>query len=486
MPEETGIYRSAYAAGRFFSDSPERLSAEVMACLAEASPCLNHPEKPIIGILVPHAGYVYSGRTAAYAYACLEGRQEYRSAVLLGASHSAVFSGISIADCAGFSTPLGRVDTDVACCRALREASPLFGAPSHAHECEHALEVQLPFLQTVLPDLPIVPLLCGHMRRDEIAAAAKVLVSHLGDSGNLWIVSSDFTHHGRDFAYCPFSRDVFARIRELDEGAMAAVTSLDWCGLLDYVADTGATICGATAIALFLAMLESRGCRPACEILDHSLSGEMLHDPSHSVSYVSAIFQVEDHEADSNMTVDPLQSLSVRDRQRLLELARESILDDLLGRDPVVDREYPPDDILLRTQFGCFVTIYVDDVLHGCMGCVEPIEPLWETVREEARQAAFMDPRFHPLSVPEATRCRIEITLLTPPQPIHSVQEYEPGRHGILLTKGTDRSVFLPEVPVEHGWEHEETLERLAVKAGLPQHAWRQAQLAIFQGLTIT
>jgi len=157
------------------------------------------------------------------------------------------------------------------------------------------------------------------------------------------------------------------------------------------------------------------------------------------------------------------------ERALLLRLAHDSILSALEGREIPLD---PPTDHLAQPR-GAFTSLYVRGELRGCVGYVLPVSPVYRAVADTARAAAFEDTRFHPVTLPEARDLEIQLSILSPPQPI-SPEAVEIGRHGLLITMAGRRGLLLPQVPVEHHWDRATFLEQTCRKAGLPVDAWQQ------------
>lgn len=179
--------------------------------------------------------------------------------------------------------------------------------------------------------------------------------------------------------------------------------------------------------------------------------------------------------------------LGTAEREVLLRLARAAIETDLRrsgALDAVretIDRSGP-----LGSIRATFVTLRVPGShgqreLRGCIGTLEAMEPLHDSVVRNARRAAFHDPRFVPVTADELDRITISISVLTPCVAIEASASIEPGRDGVRLDHGPYRAVFLPEVAREHGWDREELLRQLARKAGIPGADWRGARLATFR-----
>jgi AmmeMemoRadiSam system protein B/AmmeMemoRadiSam system protein A len=477
MKQSFSGIRHAAVAGMFYPADPGRLARDVDAALARGM-TVDSRERACAAI-VPHAGYTYSGGVAGKAYARLQLRDDLSRIVVLATSHEAAFRGISTGAYEGFATPLGVSDTDISACRTLLGAGRPFTPREDVFDMEHALEVQLPFIQSIAPDVPIVPLLCGGLRTEEIEHAGRVLAEELWDDTTAWVVSSDFTHFGADFGYAPFDRDVQQRIRELDGGAVERILARDARGFRAYVQETGATICGADAIGVLLSVLSHTPAPVRGELVDYTTSGLQTGDERHSVSYAAIVFSLPPAERDTEGNA--AAGLTDKDKQTLLQVARSAIRAEVTD----ASHERPPDDrmsdILCRPA-ACFVTLHLDERLRGCIGTLEAREPLVDCVARYARNAACRDPRFNPLTEAELARVEIEISVLTPARPVSSPEAIEIGRHGIILEKGGRRAVYLPQVATEQGWDRETALSHLAMKAGLNPDDWRrEACFSVFE-----
>ena len=280
-----GQWHDARLAGRWFSADAAILRDELQAWLDAAAGVVT---AEVQGLIVPHAGYMYSGAVAAYAYAALRA-YSYARVVVLAPSHYCRFRGAALLDWDGFETPLGRVAIDRASVAALRR-QPLFLEYDTAFDGEHSLEIQLPFLRRVLPEAQVVPLLLGDLDADDCSRVAAAL-AQLDRRDTFFLVSSDLTHYGARFGYLPFPADddraVRSRLRDLAFGAIDAVCAGDLDGFRSYVASTGATICGRTPIAVFLELHRRRS---AGKLVCYRTSLDVTGDYEHCVSYASIAF----------------------------------------------------------------------------------------------------------------------------------------------------------------------------------------------------
>lgn len=271
-------------AGTWYPRTREPLAGLVDALLDDAAARSRTASGPVARLIVPHAGFSYSGAVAASAFAKLRGA-DFDRIVLLGPSHHFGFRGAAIPDAAEvYRTPLGDVPIDRATVSALA-ASAVVRVDDRVFEPEHALEAELPFLQRLVGrDIPVVPVLMGGQATSEDAAHLAEALGSLLTAKTLVVVSSDFTHFGERFGYTPFADDLAARIRRLDRGAIDAIEAGDAEGFSRYVATTGATICGHRAIEVLLRLPEAAA---GAKLLEYDTSGRMTGNFDHSVSYAA-------------------------------------------------------------------------------------------------------------------------------------------------------------------------------------------------------
>jgi AmmeMemoRadiSam system protein B/AmmeMemoRadiSam system protein A len=471
----TGRVREAAVAGAFYPAEKDALAAEVRRLL-EAAPAV--PLPPIRALVVPHAGYVFSGPTAACAYRQVAGR-DVRRAILLASSHYAAFDGAMIPAVDAFATPLGRVPL-APLAAELAKRAPFTSHPEarvqrpgwawqsalrippgedDPHTWDHTLEVQLPFLQVLLPNVQVVPVLYG---RVDPAAAAKEIDRALDDT-TLVIASSDLSH------YHPYDA-----ARALDLACVKAMVELDTAAMASKEA------CGQLAIMTVIELAKKRGWQ--ARLLDYRNSGDTAGERSRVVGY-SAVAFVDAKGAPA--MPGPLAAAKEEagaayapaDRKRLLALARETIAALAAGKAVPArkDDDFSP---ALREAKGCFVTLTKGGQLRGCIGHIVPQEALWRAVMDNAQSAAFRDGRFPPVTKDELKEIAIEISVLTVPRPLafsspeDLAKKLRPHVDGVVLRIGARGATYLPQV-----WEHfpnaEPFLSSLAVKAGCPADAWK-------------
>jgi AmmeMemoRadiSam system protein B/AmmeMemoRadiSam system protein A len=466
--------RPAALAGSWYPGEPAELGSYVDRTL-DAAPAWSAPDgERLRALIAPHAGYAYSGATAAAGYRALRG-QAFDRVILLGPSHHAAFRGAAIADVDAYATPLGEVPLDSAAVARLRGSS-LVGTGPGGPDREHSLEIQLPFLQrTLASGWRLVAILVGRLEEEDYAALADA-IRPLLDARTLLVVSTDFTHYGARFGYVPFAADadVAGRLEALDKGALAQIEARDPKGFLDYQERTGITICGFRAVALLLHLLPPEA---HAHLVRYDTSGALLGDYRSSVSYLSIALTIPDRphepaawEPESLQWLHRLAALAIQDAVAPTDASRASleVLADALPAQ-------------VREPAGAFVTLRRGGKLRGCIGYIAPIKPVWQAVLDNAEAAALRDHRFRPVQPDELDDLDVEVSVLTEPVAIEDWAGFELGHHGIVLVKGARRAVFLPDVAVEQGWDREQTLTHLALKAGLPADGWREgAQYFVF------
>lgn len=273
-------------AGIWYPAGREALRALIERYLAGVSG--EKPGRPV-GLVVPHAGYRYSGQAAAYAYRLLD-PSWCRRVVIVAPSHFVDFSGAALSPVDYFRTPLGDVEVDSATVGKLSSA-PGFRLDLLPFRDEHSLEIQLPFLQSVLAEFSLVPVVLGRLLREEIFSIAAALAP-LADRETVLVASSDFVHYGERFGFVPFAAETPEQLKhaleDLDGGAISAISTGNPRAFLDYVAHTGATICGRIPIAVLMAALGG-GCR--AHRLCYYTSGDVTGDWTSTVSYAAIAFE---------------------------------------------------------------------------------------------------------------------------------------------------------------------------------------------------
>jgi len=460
------VVRPATQAGRFYDGNAQQLSHEVDSFLTLHAQDKQHQD--VAAIIVPHAGYYFSGNVAAAAYMSLPRDKRYKRIFLLGPSHHEWLDGASVnteADC--YETPLGRVKVDREVALKLTVVDSVFSYRPEAHDREHCLEVQLPFLQRRFEEVPpIVPIIISTNDFRKLKRMAEALKPYFTDE-NLFIVSSDFSHYPSYEDACKVdaktgkaveSGDVEAFIATIEANANSGIRNLS------------TSACGGFPIITLMLMMDKHY---EVKHLLYQNSGDIDdHDLSRVVGYHAfAILRGE----------EKAFSLSDEEKYTLKEIAYQSIRDSLDGK-PI--SYLSPLTSHLSSKCGAFVSLHKQGHLRGCIGHFGEDTPLHEIVAEMARAAAFEDPRFAPLRREELDDVDIEISVLTPMRRIQSLDEFELYRHGIYIRKGYRSGTFLPQVADEVNWTKEEFVGHCSQdKAGLGWDGWRDAELYVYEAI---
>ncbi|SMC25832.1 hypothetical protein SAMN02746041_02443 [Desulfacinum hydrothermale DSM 13146] len=467
--ESTDQVRPPILAGTWYPGDPATLQSTVAHYLSSAAP-QGLPEKAALRALIaPHAGYRYSGATAAYAYQLLKAHPA-ETVVVMAPSHRVPFQGFSVYDRGSYQTPLGRIPLDLAMIDALKDRLSDLRCVQAAHRVEHSIEVQLPFLQTVVPGFRLVPVLVGKVDFDDCVRMARALASIRKERSFVVIASTDLSHYHSD-----------ADARVLDRRLIDRVRNMDSQGLWEDLSQSRCEACGGAALVTAL-LYAGRFPKARASILHYATSADTTGDRSRVVGYLAAALWTPPSSptsADPSSSAAEMPPLSAADKEQLKAIARRAIEAKLQENVP------PPIELAqlsenLRRKRGAFVTLKIQGRLRGCIGQIVGRSPLAQTVARMAVAAAFQDPRFPPLTREEWPGVTVEISALTPLRRVHRAEEIQVGRHGLYLRKGWKSGLLLPQVATEYGWDRDTFLEQTCRKAGLPADAWRDPETEIY------
>jgi AmmeMemoRadiSam system protein B/AmmeMemoRadiSam system protein A len=459
--------REPAVAGAFYPGTEEGLRSMVTDLMDKAEP----PDigGKLVGLISPHAGYVYSGGAAAHGYSLLRGKS-YDAVIVLAPSHRMRFRGSSVYAEGPYRTPLGLVGIHKELAEAISGADESIAFQPQAHLQEHSLEVQLPFLQVAVPGLKIVPVVVGDQSLENCARLAKAIVGAVKDLNVMLVASTDLAHTN--------SYDQTVR---MDKILVEKVLAYDVEGLAESLAAGKCQACGAgPMITLMLAGKELGAARVVK--LKQTNSGDVSGNMDYVVGYLSAAIVAEAGEAGEDVGVD--LGLGQEEKAVLLRLARRQIETKVRGE----PGPGPPGEELdrhprLKEKMGAFVTLTIEGRLRGCIGQIRGVEPLHSAVARMAVAAATEDPRFPALRPSELDQIAIEISVLTPFRRIDDPEEIEVGRDGIYIEKGPNHGLLLPQVATDYSWDRYEFLDHTCMKAGLPEGAWKEgATIQIFSG----
>ena len=471
--------RRPAAAGTFYPAAPAELQAEVKRLLDGAA--LPELPAPVVAVMAPHAGYVFSAQVAAPAYLAMA-TADFETVVIIGHDFGRQAQGVTaiLADYEAYETPLGPVPVDVELTRRLQAALPSVIVHNGVHAREHSIEVHLPFVKTLKPEARILPVLFGEATPDHCRAFARALKKAAGGRKIMILASTDLCHY-------PAADDA----RELDAKTTAIIAALDLEQLCARQAgqdvdkpNTETAICSAGGVGVAIAWLENYTGATA-RILARANSGDVRGgDRSRVVGYASAAFlgqaKTASPQHQPTLPTEPASAdftLSATACQELLSLARRRLAAALNKQ--AWKYEPPAAFPELATPAAAFVTLTKRGRLRGCIGTTTPRTPLWQAVLEMALAAAFEDPRFPDLETAELPDVRIEISVLSPMHPAPSAAAIVPGKHGVMVRRGPHSGLFLPQV-----WEQipdrDQFLSILCQeKAGLPPEAWKDPETTL-------
>ncbi|MDP2918208.1 MAG: AmmeMemoRadiSam system protein B [bacterium] len=434
--------REPFAAGQFYPDGKEELLNQVNGFLAEAQKAGDGNEGALLGLVVPHAGYVFSGSVAAAGFKQIEGKN-IETIILIGNSHRAYFEGAAVYTKGYFKTPLGEVEIDAELAGKIIAENKIIKADASAHEKEHSLEVEVPFLQRTLKNFKLMPILMGN-----------------GDRGNAEILAKAVSKNiaGKNVYEAILTGEV--------ENLRTAVAELH----KENIPDAQTFLCGEAAVETLMFIMRDLGAGKI-KLLKYANSGDSAFgDKSQVVGYTAIGFYGNRRGAELNF----------QEQEQLLEIARKSIESFVeTGKIP----EFTVKTAVLNQKLGAFVTLEEYEQLRGCIGHFtgDAGLPLWQTVREMAVAAASEDPRFMPVQTKELPELKYEISVLGPLEKIDDWRRIEIGKHGVQIRKGFKGGVFLPQVATENNWGREEFLENLCgLKAGLPKDCYKDKDTEIY------
>jgi AmmeMemoRadiSam system protein B/AmmeMemoRadiSam system protein A len=453
--------RESVIAGSWYPGDPARLTKDIKGYLKKV------PEQKIAGELIaliaPHAGYMYSGQVAAHAYKLLEGKA-FDIVVIIAPSHRAYFHGASIYPKGGYRTPLGTVPIAEEITEALMKKSALIDFITQAHSQEHSLEIQLPFLQVVLKDFRLVPIVMGQQDLPMCKELSAAIADVIKGKNALLIASTDLSHfHTYDKAVA------------LDQQFVQQVNAFDPEGLDKALRGGTCEACGGGPVVAVMLAAQALGA-DISEVLNYANSGDVTGDRSRVVGYMAgALYHSTETHTKKKAGID--LGLSDEEKKTLHEIAHTVIWNKASGKKVP---EFKITSERLQELRGAFVTINKKGSLRGCIGHIKGVKPLYKSVEEMAAAAAFGDPRFPPVTKKELKDLEIEISVLTPFEQITDVSEIEVGKHGIYMERGFYSGLLLPQVATEYNWDRETFLEHTCRKAGLPLDAWKDKDTRIY------
>lgn len=429
-------------AGAFYPADENVLMAMVSDFLSRAENKLQSGE--IIALISPHAGYPFSGHVSAYGYKHLKGK-DIKTVILIGSSHFHDFKGVSVYQRGGFRTPLGIIKINERIARDLIDKDADVGFYPEVYEKEHTLEVQLPFLQMVLKDFKIVPVLMGSPTRESFEHLSGKLKEIMKKNKQAILIASTDLSHYHDYETAS----------KLDSKLIDAIERLSIKDVEGLLMSGDSEMCGAYPVILTMRVAKELGANHSV-LYKYANSGDVTPEKGRVVGYASI-----------GLYRSPLTS---EEKEELITLARKAIIQYVSTGKPLeIEIKNPK----LKAEGAVFVTITKGGRLRGCIGHIQPMMPLYKSVIRNAIAACSMDTRFPPMEKEELSDMDVEISVITPLEPFKDVRDIQIGRDGIYIIKDGKAGILLPQVPVEFGWDKETFLKQLCLKAELPEDAWK-------------
>ena len=460
--------RKAHFAGHFYPSDKAVLVKMVDKYLSSVKK--KNIKGKVNAIIVPHAGYSFSGRTAGAAYGSID--NEYETIALIGPCHRSYVKGAAIYAKGSFQTPLGKINIDEKLAKKILKADSIFKKNTLAHSNEHSLEVQLPFLQRKLKKgFKILPILINDGTAEELARMGEIIAKALKGKKALIVISSDLSH---------FPNHKIAKL--MDESLIFSLSAMNSAYFLKTtevllnkrVANVATVACGRAAIAAGMAAASALG---ADEFLKLKYEDSFDSNPSQSsaesvVGYLAGAF------IETGKKSEPFKlKLSKAEKTELLKFARYSILSELKREDPKFGLRQ---NILFNQPAAIFVTLKNNGRLRGCIGGTVSRMTLYDAVFAFSKAAAFADHRFMPVKLKELEKINIEISILSPLGKINSDKEIIADKHGVMLINKNKSGLFLPQVWKQISKKEDFLNEICVQKAGLKKKCWLDKNTKIY------
>lgn len=459
--------RKPVVAGQFYPESPSLLRQQIDEFQDHAE--IARIDGEILGLVVPHAGYMYSGQTAATAYKQVAGRH-VEVVIILAPSHRDAFDGGSVYTGSGYETPFGVVPVDRA--RALRliaQDPEMLHETFLGHGLEHSIEVQLPFLQRVLaPSWSLIPvMMCD--RSYEVCTRLASAIAAVSSGTSILIVASSDLYHGYSYTDCTGT----------DHRTLSSLERFDPQEFLRGLHTKAYAACGGGPIAVAMLAAQQLGAN-AAHVVAHTTSSDVTgRREGYVVGYGAAVLYRKATDSLGEQTIDS-PHLNDMERQQLLMIARMTIAQCAYGAPASLTPFWDVTSEKLLTPGGAFVTIRRGGALRGCIGYIQPVKSLYLTVQDMAKAAATQDPRFPPVMLDELTDLAIEISVLGPLKRLERLDDLQVGTHGLYIRGYGTSGLLLPQVATEHGWDRETFLSYTCQKAKLPPEAWKSPTVESF------
>jgi MEMO1 family protein len=399
------MIRQPEVAGRFYPESPSELKRQLKSFVIE-----NADKADAVGVIMPHAGYIYSGAVAGAVISHIQIKDTF---VIIGPNHTGQGQPLSIMSSGSWKTPLGTVEIDSELAQKILSYCPSLKEDTLAHQHEHSIEVQVPFLQYLKPDVKIVPIMLAVSGAAELQSLGSAIARAVRETGRDTVVlaSSDMSHY-----------EAQQTARSKDRQAIMAVLDLNPAELLKRVRELNISMCGyAPAAAMLWAALEMGTLK--AELIKYQTSGDVTGDMSSVVGYAG---------------------VSVKRLSPLAKLAKEALETYIKERKVIKPVGLTPE---MKEKAGTFVCIKKFGELRGCIGTFEPAHRnVAEEIIDNAIGSAVRDPRFESVQPSELKDLDYTVDVLTSPEPVKSKDDLDARRYGIIVAAGYRRGLLLPDL----------------------------------------
>jgi hypothetical protein len=405
------MIREAAVAGMFYPDSPSELKNMINDMVDE-----NTVKEDAIGIIMPHAGYIYSGSVAGATISKVKVKD---TCIILGPNHTGMGKPFSIMTDGIWKTPFGDVKIDSGLAKRILANSKFLSEDYLAHISEHSIEVQLPFLQYFNRNVRIVPIILSHATGTVYREIGRSISKVIIDSGKeaLIIASSDMTHY-----------EDHDSVLKKDNLAIEPILTLNEDELLERIRKNNISMCGYGPVVSLITAARELGAREA-ELVKHQTSGDTSGDYSRVVGYAGII----------------IKKAKFKDLSEPVKLAKNTI-ETYINEGRIIE---PPDPLppLFQQQAGVFVSLHKFDQLRGCIGTFEPAhDNIAEEIISNAISSATRDPRFSPVTADELAQLDYSVDVLTAPEPVEDIKDLDPKKYGVIVERDYRKGLLLPDL----------------------------------------
>jgi len=409
------MIREPVVAGRFYPGNPSTLEEEIKGFIEEKA-----PKKDVIGLVSPHAGYMYSGAVAGATISRIKFPQTF---IILGPSHTGRGKPFSIMTEGTWRTPLGDVEIDSALAGDILARSRHLEEDTVAHLYEHSIEVQLPFLQYFKRDIKIVPIVLSLAPMALYMEVGEEIADVIKKSGTrpVIIASTDMTHY-----------EPKEKAKSKDTQAIKAILDLNEDALMNLVIERNLTMCGYAPTTVLISAAKILGAKGA-ELVDYKTSGDVTGDYSSVVGYAGILVLKGRTRKAKPAKIHPLPGLAK-------ETVESYIKDGKLPRPEKLTST-------MKKRAGVFVTIKKHGELRGCIGTIEPTQTnVAEEIIRNAVSSSTRDPRFPPVKPGELNDLTYSVDVLTKPRQVSGEEQLDPKRYGVIVESGQRRGLLLPDL----------------------------------------